>query len=88
MVFSVAAALLAGSFAFTYWVLFQDAKKSPRIANLRQALPKTSLPEKTPGIEASPPIAAPEPRLRSDAVMVRRIVYSKCGNQVVEELKK
>lgn len=84
MVFSVAAALLAGSFAFTYWVLSQDARKNPRYTNLER------LRTQPPGIVQKPLAAVPkvvvaEERTHADAVFVRRIVFTKCGNQVVEE---
>lgn len=77
---SLVAAVAAGGFAFTYWVLTQQAGRSLR----------PGLPEQAP---AAPPPALrqldsanrnpkPAPRTTPETLVVRRTYYADCGDEV------
>lgn len=79
---SLAAAVAAGAFAFTYWVFSQQAARYLRSPGVERSLtgssPQTSRPEPLPSTHP------PELRTTSETMVVRRVYYSECGNEVVE----
>lgn len=80
---SLVAAVVAGGFAFTYWVLSQQAQRYLRPSEIDRLF--TS---QVPGGQRVDPLGTPQaeaPRTTPATRIIRRIHYSGCGDQETSE---
>jgi hypothetical protein len=82
LLLSLATAVAAGGFAFTYWVFSQQAHRlldSPKAERFFAGRIAATPRPVTPPV----PVARPVPRTTSETVIVRRTYYPDCGSEVV-----
>lgn len=79
LVVSLVAAVAAGGFAFTYWVMSQQAGRS-----LRSEVPEPAPAARPPALQEVTPSSRnpePAPRTTPDTLIVRRTYYATCGDE-------
>ncbi|MGE5552479.1 MAG: BofC C-terminal domain-containing protein [Betaproteobacteria bacterium] len=86
VLFSLAAAVAAGGFAFSYWILSQQAQRFLHSPKLGQSFagPLDGSPRR---VDPLPQGAALVPRTTAETVIVRRFYYPDCGDEVVVKQK-
>lgn len=83
--FSLIAAVAAGGFAFTYWILSQQAERFLRSPNAGRLLSGPGV-----GLRRLDPLARadqPAPRTTPETIIIRRTYYPECGDETVVRQK-